>query len=512
MVREAEAEDPAFLGERFQPVFRGVPVDAQFVGDLFRQRGLVGLFKHFLYAFGRHHWKVLLRSLGTEWWKRVFIPHPCDHSANMVRILSIGSELDYAHHADWNESANIRDYDIVFVNLRDLERRTDEFLHANVPGEYRRQYQFPPTEHILQLLTSGGEFIVTLPSSIDAEPSENQDWEPPEPIPEDEPVPAGTPILNFFSWLPLELDIDDMGGESIDEETIDEDWEWYFDDGFSWDLAFSTRRDTTEHVRFRLESLVENRYGESLAAQITANFAQGPRTTGLRPDWGSIYLLPFLEGWGIENLVQHVMENLYPDVDIETAGRQPDWLADYESPRESELEEQISDLEQELAEAQSFERLLWEQDDELEEAVYETFRKAGLTVHDEVPHRRDGAIELDDRMIMLEITGTTGSVTERKLSQLQKWVTNNQDEFDKEVSGLFVINHFMETDPADRDLTLDPDRLNYLESAGLQLVTTPELFKMVNGLETDDLDADDVEAKLRSDSEVIQFDTVDDPS
>jgi hypothetical protein len=134
MVREAEAEDQTFLNERFQPVFRGVPVDAQFVGDLFRQRGLVGLFKHFLYAFGRHHWKVLLRSLGTEWWKRVFIPHPCDHSANMVRILSIGSELDYAHHADWNESANIRDYDIVFVNLRDLERRTDEFLHANVPA------------------------------------------------------------------------------------------------------------------------------------------------------------------------------------------------------------------------------------------------------------------------------------------------------------------------------------------------------------------------------------------
>lgn len=429
----------------------------------------------------------------------------------MVRVLIKGSQLEYAHHADWDESANIRDYDIVFVNLRDLERRKDEFLHSGVPERYHRMYEFPPQDHLLQLLISGGDLIVTLPWSVQVRPSEDQDWEPPEPIPPDTPISPGTPILDMFSWLPLDLSVDDTGGESVDEDTIDEDWEWYFDDSLSWDMSFATGRTSNEGVRFSVESLVENRYGQALAAKIDTNLARGDRGTELRPGWGSIYLLPLLEGWGIQDLAMHVMENLYPDVDIETVGRQPDWLAEYDAPREEELESQISDLEQDLAEAKSFKRLLWEQDDELQEAVYDALRKAGLTVREEVPNRRDGAINLENEILFLEITGTRGDVAEEKLSQLQKWVTNDEDEFEEDVGGLLVINHFMEDDPADRDLTMDPDRRSYLEAAELQMVTTMELFKLVNGLEAGQIEEGDMEEKLREHNEVLVFDEVDDP-
>jgi len=254
---------------------------------------------------------------------------------------------------------------------------------------------------------------------------------------------------------------------------------------------------------------VENRYGQALAAKVEVNRMKGRQTIEIRPDWGTIYLLPMLDGWGIDQLAEQVMEHEYPEVDIETVGRSPDWLSDYDAPREDELEEQIEELQQELAEAQSFKRILWEQGDELEEAVYDAFRKAGLTIQEEVPHRRDGAIDLGDRMIMLEITGTTGSVTESKLSQLNKWVINNQDEFEGEVTGLFIINYSRDTDPADRRLHLDPDRIEYLESSGLQLITTLELFAMVHGLESREIDGNVVEAKLRSDVETIEFESLD---
>lgn len=218
-----------------------------------------------------------------------------------------------------------------------------------------------------------------------------------------------------------------------------------------------------------------------------------------------------MDGWGIEDLAYNVMEQLYPTVDIETVGRQPDWLAAYDGPREEELEQSINDLEEELVETRSFKRLLWEEDDELQDSVYDALRKAGLTIQEEVESRRDGAIDLGDKMVMIEITGTTGGVAERKISQLQKWVTTNEEEFEEELGGLLVYNFDRRTDPTNRDMNLDPERMEYLEDSGLQLVTTLELFKIVLGLEAGDLDEVDIEEKLRSDESVIGFDSVEDP-
>lgn len=429
----------------------------------------------------------------------------------MVRVLSIGSQIDYADHSDWGQSANIRDYDIVFINLRDLERRKDEFLHTRVPPEYRRQYEFPDPEHVIQHLVSGGDLFVVLPFELEARPFEDQDWDPPEPIPDDTPVPSGTPILNFLSWLPFEIEIHEDGGESVDEETIKEDWDWYFTDNFSWNFSIPKQGGRVDGIAFKVEPLVENRYGECLGARITVNEARGKQTVGVQPSWGDIYLLPQMDGWGIENLAYNVMEHLYPDVDIETVGRQPDWLGEYDGPQEEELEQTINDLKGELSEARSFKRLLWEEDDELQEAVYDSLRKTGLTIQEEVESRRDGAIDLGDRIVMLEMTGTTGGISEEKISQLQKWVTTNEDEFDVDLGGLLVYNYDRRTDPVDRDPNLDPERLGYLEDSGLQLITTLELFKMVLGFETGDIDRDDVEEKLRSGEPVIRFDSVDDP-
>lgn len=428
-------------------------------------------------------------------------------SINMTRILSKGSRLDFADFADWDDPVNIRDYDVAFVNLRDLEQRKDEFLHKNVPEQYKRMYELPPAEHVLQLLTSGGDLVITLPNSLQATPSEDQDWEPPEPIDDDAVISSGTPILNFFSWLPFALEINDDGGESIAEETISEDWDWYFQDGFSWNLSFPKQRHE-EQLQFKVEPLVENRYGEGVASKVVVNRMKGSRTIEVRPSWGTIYLLPMLDGWGIEQLAEKVMECHYPDVELEIVGGKPNWLTEYEAPREKALTEKIQELQQELAAVQTFKQLLWEQGDPLEEVVYNAFRRAGLTIEEEVPNRRDGAISLDNRKVMIEITGTTGGVTESKLSQLNKWVINNQDEYDKEVTGLFVINYSRDTEPADRRLHLDPDRMDYLENSGLQLVTTLELFKMVHGLESDEIDIEDVERKLLSDAGVIQFDEV----
>lgn len=429
----------------------------------------------------------------------------------MVRILSIGTRLDYANYADWDEEPNIMDYDIVFVNLRDLERRKDEFIHAGVPEGYKRQYNFPPVEYITNLITTGGNVFIGLPSTLETMPSEDQNWEPPEPIPPDTPIPGGTPLLRFLSWLPFDIEVREQSGESIDEDTIHEDWDWYFQKSFSWDFSFPERSYDVDSVRFRVEPLVENRYGDCIATELVANLASGKRVTGLQPDWGSIYLLPLLDGWSMENLAYQILNRWYPNIDIETVGRRPEWLGKYSAPREEEIEERIESLQRELAKYRGFKDLLWDDGDELEEAVYEALQMADLDVEEEVENRRDGTIKLDDRVLVLEITGTRNNLNEGKPSQLNKWVANNQDEFDEEVTGLFVINHAKEDDPVDRQLQVNPDLLETLDNLDVQVVTGVELFRMVHGLESGSIDDEDVRERLQSDDTFIEFNEVEDP-
>lgn len=429
----------------------------------------------------------------------------------MARIISIGTRLEFADFADWDEQANIMDYDLVFVNLRDLERRKDEFLHARVPAEYVRQYEFPPVENIINLLFSGGDVFLGLPYDLEAMPSEDQDWEPPEPIPPDTPVQGGTPILNFLSWLPFNIEVREEGGESVEEETIHEDWDWYFEDNFSWNYSFPNQSDVVDSVLFRVRPLVENRYGDCIGAEVSVDRKRGKQTVGVQPDWGTIYLLPLLDGWSMDDLTYGIMDNLYPDVDIETVGRRPDWLSEYSAPREDEIMEEIETLERKLAEVRSFKALLWEDGDELQAAVYNVFRMAGLDVREEAEGRRDGAIHLDDRVLVLEITGTENNLGEGKPSQLNKWVVNNQDEFDEDVSGLFILNYSKNENPGDRRLQTNPDLIETLENLGIKVVTTLELFKMVHGLEHEEIDGDRVAENIRSEGLFVQFDGVDAP-
>jgi hypothetical protein len=210
-----------------------------------------------------------------------------------------------------------------------------------------------------------------------------------------------------------------------------------------------------------------------------------------------------LDGWSYADLSRLLIEHHYPDVDLDTTGHRPDWLGNYDTPGEADLEAEIERLEDELSKARAYKDLLWEQDDTLENEVYEAFRDAGLDVEGEVPDRRDGALNLPDRIIMLEITGTDGGISEQKLRQLKTRVDHNQADFDRTVTGLFVVNHFR--DPTDRRVNIDSSREEYFEQDAIQVVTTTELFKMIQGLHSVTLTGDGIEEKLRTGEGIITF-------
>jgi hypothetical protein len=430
----------------------------------------------------------------------------------MSELLSLGTELEFADYVDWNETTNIKDYEVVFVDLLDLEKRKDEFLHSYVPAGYKRQYNLPNPKDDLRLLTSGGDLIVCLPTTTSVKPSEDQEWEPEEPIPDDALIRPGTPILNLFSWLPFGLEVSDEPGKSVDEGSIDDGWKWYFDGQFSWEISFKNHIPDEDSVEYQFHSLVSNRYGEALAAEIMVKSKGGMLPTGSESNQGTVYLLPLVKtGHSFDDVAEKVVDNFYPEVDLETVGRHPDWLSEYAAPREKELLGKIRELEDELEEERLRKDLLWEYDDELENAVRSAFKDAGLTVGGEVKNRRDGSIELDDRVILLEIKGQEGDVSEENISQLIKWVDRDGDEFERDVTGLLVVNHRRLTEPNEREFQLDQERYGMLDRNGLQVVTSLELFKMLRGLEAGDISEADVVEKLKSEEIVVQFDEVESP-
>lgn len=343
-------------------------------------------------------------------------------------------------------------------------------------------------------------------------PSEDQEWEPEEPIPDDALIRPGTPILNLFSWLPFGLEVSDEPGKSVDEGSIDDGWKWYFDGQFSWEISFNNHIPDEDSVEYQFHSLVSNRYGEALAAEIMVESKGGMLPTGSESNQGTVYLLPLVKtGHSFDDVAEKVVDNFYPEVDLETVGRHPDWLSEYAAPREKELLGKIRELKDELEEERLRKDLLWEYDDELENAVRSAFKDAGLTVGGEVKNRRDGSIELDDRVILLEIKGQEGDVSEENISQLIKWVDRDGDEFERDVTGLLVVNHRRLTEPNEREFQLDQERYGMLDRNGLQVVTSLELFKMLRGLEAGDISEADVVEKLKSEEIVVQFDEVESP-
>lgn len=171
----------------------------------------------------------------------------------MDRILSIGSELDFADHVDWHEGANYKDNNIMFMNLHDLESQSEKFFHPYF--EDYMSVDFPSRKQVRSFVMDGGnDLIVTLPSSPEAEmKGEKQSKGQSQQLPQTGSTNSTDSTdngLEFFScdvlrWLPVNVSVEAMSGESVSlprENKTPNYWDWYFDSDFGWDLTIQNVR------------------------------------------------------------------------------------------------------------------------------------------------------------------------------------------------------------------------------------------------------------------------------
>jgi serine/threonine protein phosphatase PrpC len=126
-------------------------------------------------------------------------------------------------------------------------------------------------------------------------------------------------------------------------------------------------------------------------------------------------------------------------------------------------------------------------------------------VDGEVDGKRDGGIQLEDKTIILEVTGRRRGVKPGKIDKLAKHVAHaNQKGYCDNCTGLLVYNARRKTDPNSRSLNAD-NFIGDLEDTGYKFMTSLQVYLMVSMHSKGEIEKSDVVEKLTGDHNIVEF-------
>lgn len=164
----------------------------------------------------------------------------------------------------------------------------------------------------------------------------------------------------------------------------------------------------------------------------------------------------------------------------------PQWVAMYSFKEKGGIELKIKELDEQVAVYEKFEKLLYTTDIPLEEAVAFTLDWLGfvnMRHFKEDTDNPDITFGYENIKALVEVEGTTRAGDKKKVQQLAGWIEREIAKFDKrkeELQGIFIVNHFRETEPEKRGEPLTPHAKEFLKLYQCRFFTTYFLFKMVN--------------------------------
>lgn len=173
----------------------------------------------------------------------------------------------------------------------------------------------------------------------------------------------------------------------------------------------------------------------------------------------------------------------------------PKWIDKFGFEERNKLDREIEELNKKIIEYEMFERLLYTEDVPLEEAVAFTLNWLGFNNvrhHKENPDNPDITFEHDGKLVLIEVEGTTKAGDKSKVLQLDGWTRREIELRGKrreELIGIFVVNHYRETEPDKRPDPLTPHAKEFLKHYRFRFFTTRFLFdivkKVIKGLSKD---------------------------
>lgn len=176
---------------------------------------------------------------------------------------------------------------------------------------------------------------------------------------------------------------------------------------------------------------------------------------------------------------------------------EPDWLKNYEFDEKTRLQEEISEANDQIADYQSFERLLYGGGIPLEESVEHTLDWLGFDVNS-TANEEDFLIEEDSHVYVIEVKGLGGRIKKQHVTQLSGWLDKKISEGIKhdELTGLLIHNHERHDSPSERGNPLTSTAEEFLKHQRSRHISTEAIFNLVEKVMSDDIDKADARAKV----------------
>ena len=120
-----------------------------------------------------------------------------------MRTLSIGKRVDFTTDwVDWKPEANLKDYELVFVNLFSLERSVGDSSLSNT--DTVNNNPFPNSDNVARHLFEGHDIIVVLPNKNEIARNRHS-------------------TKGMFDWIPSDVNVVEDPGESVNAKSISEE-------------------------------------------------------------------------------------------------------------------------------------------------------------------------------------------------------------------------------------------------------------------------------------------------
>lgn len=387
-----------------------------------------------------------------------------------MRTLSVGSTCRSATtNALWTDQYSVKDYNAVFLDLRDVVESDD--LHTP-DSTTDCAVRFPDPGTVVDCCQNGIDFHVVLPTDrgVDLTHISEDGYD-------------GERSVDVLSWLPFDVSVTAENGESVD--TVRPGWQWCFQAPFPrYAVVDRVRQDSSPESGAELlsefltevqpteRSLAETAAGDSVGSVVDLTplvQSFSPNSSELQTWPGKVHLLQVPSSRSYERLVEGILEHEYGQDVGGTARDTPAWTDQFALGYENDLKQQLEIV-------RKFKRLTWASGDQLENCVGAAFKLLGADVTGEKPGEYDRLVRHRGGTYVLEITGQNSAIGVGKARQLEHWVSDFEDANDEAAVGLLVGNAHRDDPPNERADRITQDAREHLASRGNRFLPTAALL------------------------------------
>jgi len=280
------------------------------------------------------------------------------------------------------------------------------------------------------------------------------------------------------------------------------------------EIEWSAYFDNLEKLRLN-ESVFENTKTDSMSITILGvNRAAKPVSFQCNFGKGKIVFLPMLNH---EKIAEILLQCSKKSLSHKIERTPPEWIKTYSVPGEINLQSSLSEYEQKIQkleiekqkliveiEAKNYlKKLLYEQDDELEDAVKKAFEELGFIISKKGDI--DWIAEADGKTSVLEVTGMDKPIPIDKLRQLLEYAQTEENTEHAHDSAILVGNHCMNDPPEKRKEPFTEKAINAANANSICLLPTTELFQAVCQVREGKIEANVLREKIISSNGICKI-------